>query len=56
MKSRIRFITHKDKQILLADASHLSGEELVRLAPLVLSRVTADPRGSFLLLADFSGS
>jgi hypothetical protein len=56
MKNRIRFITHKDKQILLADASNLSGEELVQLAPLVLSRVTAEPRSSVLLLADFSGS
>ena len=56
MKNRIRFITHKDKQILLADASNLSGEELVQLAPLVLSRVTAEPRGSVLLLADFGGS
>ena len=56
MKNRIRFISHKGKKILLADASNFSGEELVQLAPLVLARVTAEPRGSVLLLADFSGS
>ena len=56
MKDRIRFISHKGKKILFADASNLSGDELVRLSPLVLSRITAEPRGSVLLLADFSGS
>jgi hypothetical protein len=56
MKDRIRFISHKGKKILLADASNLSAEELVQLSPLALSRITAQPRGSVLLLADFSGS
>ena len=56
MKNRIRFISHKGKKILLADATNLSAEELVQLSPLALSRITAEPRGSVLLLADFSGS
>ena len=56
MKNRIKFISHKGKKILLADASNLSAEELVLLSPLALSRITAEPRGSVLLLADFSGS
>ena len=56
MKDRIRFISHKGKKILLADASNLSAEGLVQLSPLALSRITAEPRGSVLLLADFSGS
>ena len=56
MKNRIKFISHKGKKILLADASNLSAEELVQLSPLALSRITAEPRGSVLLLADFSGS
>ena len=56
MKNRIRFISHKGKKILLADASNFSAEELVQMAPLVLTRVTAEPRGSVLLLADFTGS
>lgn len=56
MKDRIRFISHKGKRILLADASNYSAEELVQFSPLVLSRITAEPRGSVLLLADFTGS
>jgi hypothetical protein len=56
MKDRIRFIIHKGKKILLADATNLSADELVQLSPLALSRITAEPRGSVLLLADFSGS
>ncbi len=56
MEDRIRFISHKGKKILLVDASNLSAEELVQLSPLALSRITAEPRGSVLLLADFSGS
>jgi hypothetical protein len=56
VKNRIRFISHKGKKILLVDASNLSAEELVQLSPLALSRITAEPRGSVLLLADFSGS
>jgi hypothetical protein len=56
MENRIRFIKHKGHKILLVDASNCSPEELVQLVPLVLSRATAEPRGSVLLLADFSGS
>jgi hypothetical protein len=56
MENRIRFIKHKGQKILLVDASNCSPEELAHLAPLVLSRATAEPRGSVLLLADFSGS
>jgi SpoIIAA-like len=56
MKNRIRFISHKDKKILLVDCSNCSVEELEELAPLVPARVTAEPRGSVLLLADFTGA
>ena len=56
MKNRIRFISHKVKKILLADGSNCSPEELVELAALVQSQVTAEPRGSVLLLADFAGA
>ena len=56
MKNRIRFISHKDKRILLVDCSNCSVEELEELAPLVPARVTAEPRGSVLLLADFTGA
>jgi SpoIIAA-like len=56
MEDRIRFITHKDKKVLLVDCSNCSPEELEEFATLVPERVTAEPRGSVLLLADFAGS
>ena len=56
MKNRIRFISHKDKKILLVDGSNCSAEQLQELAALVPTRVRAEPRGSVLLLADFTGS
>jgi len=56
MEDRIRFITHKGKQILLADCSNCTPEELEILARLVPSYVTAEPKGSVLLLADFTGA
>jgi hypothetical protein len=37
MQDRIRFIEHKGKQILLADCSHCTGEELETLSRLVRS-------------------
>jgi hypothetical protein len=56
MADRIRFIEHKGKQILLADCSHCTAEELETLSRLVPSYVTAEPKGSVLLLADFTGA
>jgi hypothetical protein len=55
MKNRIRFISHKHKKILLVDGSGCSAEQLEELIALVPPRVTAEPRGSVLLLADFTG-
>ena len=56
MGDRIRFISHKGKKILLVDGSNSSAEQLEELAALVPSHVTAEPRGSVLLLADFTGA
>jgi hypothetical protein len=56
MKNRIRFISHKRKKILLVDGSGCSAEQLEELATLVPARVTAEPKGSVLLLADFTGA
>jgi hypothetical protein len=56
MEDRIRFIEHKGKQILLADLSHCSPEELEIMSRLVPTYVTAEPKGSVLLLADFTGA
>ena len=56
MKDRIRFISHKHKKILLVDVSNCTAEELEEFATLVPARVTAEPRESVLLLADFTGA
>jgi hypothetical protein len=56
MEDRIRFVEHKGKQILLADLSHCTPAEVAKLSLLVPSYVTSEPRGSVLLLADFTGA
>ena len=53
---RIRFVDREKKRILLVDLSECSAreaEETVRRVPDV---VTAEPRGSVLILTDFKGS
>lgn len=56
MEERIRNITYKGRQILLVDATTCSSAEINELARLVPAHLAAEPRGSVLLLADFSGS
>jgi hypothetical protein len=56
MEDRIRFMEHRGKKILLADISHCTPREVETLALLVPSYVTSEPRGSVLLLADFTGA
>jgi hypothetical protein len=56
MEDRIRFITHQGKRILFVDCSQLSGEELEKISKLLPSYVSAEPKGSLLLLADFTGA
>jgi len=56
MEEPIRFVEHRGKQILLADLSHCTPREVERLALLVPSYVTSEPRASVLLLADFTGT
>jgi hypothetical protein len=51
---RIRFITHKGKQILLTDFSNCPAREVEKIARAVPDQVTVQPRGSVLLLADFT--
>jgi hypothetical protein len=55
-ESRIRFISHQGKKILLIDVSNCSASELKRLAALVPEYVTSEPKNSVLLLADFTGA
>jgi hypothetical protein len=56
MKDRVQFITHQGKRILFVDCSHCSPEELEKMSQLVPSYVSAEPKGSVLLLADFTGA
>jgi hypothetical protein len=56
MEDRIRFITHQGKSILLIDLTNCSAAELKRMGELVPKFVTTHPKGSLLLLADFTGA
>ena len=56
MEDRIRFISHQGHAILLVDVSHCKAAELEKISRLVPSYVTAEPHGSVLLLADFTGA
>jgi len=56
MEDRIRFISHQGRQILLIDLSNLPAAEVKRISELVPKFVTAHPKGSLLLLADFTDS
>ena len=52
---RVRFITHRSKQILLIDMTNCLSEEAVVLANEVRRVVTAQPRNSVLTLSDLTG-
>ena len=56
MDERIRFITNEGKQILLVDLTDCSAREVEQIARTVPNYVTVQPRGSVLVLADFSGA
>jgi hypothetical protein len=56
MHKRIQFISHQKKQILLVDFSNCSAVEVEKIARAAPETVTAQPRGSVLLLADFTGA
>ena len=56
MDTRIRFINHRGKKILLVDFSSCSANEAEQIARRVPDIVTVQPRSSVLLLADFTGS
>lgn len=56
MEDRIRFIAHKQHKVLLIDLSNCNPEQVKQICRLVPSYVKPEPRGSVLLLADFSGA
>jgi hypothetical protein len=53
---RILFLTFRNQQVLLADCSDCSPEELAAVIDEVPKHVTREPLGSLLVLADFSRS
>jgi hypothetical protein len=56
VEEHIAFIEHKGQRILLIDLSDCAGDELATVIRLVPTYVTSEPRGSVLLLADFTGA
>jgi hypothetical protein len=56
MSERIISITHRGKEILLVDLSNCSASEVEKIVRALPDHVTARPRGSVLILADFTGA
>jgi hypothetical protein len=56
MDERIRFVTHDGKQILLVDFTNCLAREVEQVARNVPDYVTVQPRGSVLVLAEFTGA
>jgi hypothetical protein len=56
MSERIVFITHRGKEILLVDLSNCPAREAERVLRAIPDVVTAQPRASVLILADFTGA
>lgn len=56
MHERIQFITHQKKQILLVDFSNCPSSEVEKISRAVPDYVTRQPRGSVLVLSDFTGA
>ena len=56
MHERIEFITHEKKQILLVDFSNCPSSEIDKIARAVPEHVSTQPRGSVLVLSDFTGA
>jgi hypothetical protein len=53
---RVRFTTHRGKEILLVDLTNCSAEEVIELLSEVQRIVTAQPRNSVLALGDLTGA
>jgi len=56
MTDRLRFFTHQKKEILLVDVSICASAEVERILRAVPDLVTTRPRGSVLILSDFTGA
>ena len=56
LADHIRFMNHQSKQILLIDLSNCSAAEVGKIFRAVPEFVTTRPRGSVLILSDFTGA
>jgi hypothetical protein len=56
MEEQIRFIAHGGLKILLIDLSNCTPEQVAKICKLGPGYVSTEPKGSVLLLADFSGA
>jgi hypothetical protein len=54
VNERIRFISHQKKQNLLVDFSKCPSVGVEKIARAVTDHVTTQPRGSILVLSDFT--
>jgi len=53
---RIQFISHQKKRILLVDYSNCPPDEVEKISRAVPDYVITEPRGSVLVLSDFTGA
>jgi hypothetical protein len=53
---RVRFETHRGKQVLIVDGTNCSPDELLEVFDEVQRVVTHEPKGSVLTLGDFTGA
>jgi hypothetical protein len=53
---RVRFVSHRGKQILYVDATNCTGKEVIAIAGEVQRIVTTQPRNSVLVLSDLTGA
>jgi hypothetical protein len=56
MEERIRLIDHQGKKILLVDFSNCPAKDVEKITRAVPDYVTVNPRGSVLVLTDFTGA
>ena len=56
MNERIHFFSYQKKQILLVDFSNCSSSDVEKIARAVPDYVSTQPRGSVLVLSDFTGA
>ena len=53
---RVGFVAHKGKQILIADFTNCTPDEVKAVTYQVRRVVTAQPENSVLIMADFGGA